>query len=711
MVLNDNGEIVKTEFVVEGRKQPLIEIRERTLKNQEKFMRHRADDEYDTMTHESVTTLLKAINEYNEGESLKSMQNRLKDIERTRHIKIWHDLSTIANHGHLVFMASSLYDPAIHYTNAEYQNVTGCKKVDVQTKVESPEVYIVARSGSSDVEQLTYIDTRLECLEDLNVKLQTNAGNDVSDIMRFFHGDSPARQLESGQQKGGNFYCSGCGANAQQAYDLDICFSCHYMSLTERQQLVLSGPLGRKNSLAKVSKPFQNLKKDELIRELNARQIYEGETKKDLEKLLTEELHGVQRVPALLYTNPTSTLESINCGKYEVLSFEPLHDIGKHIENVLTELPFHLPKKEATAVKDVLQCSIGGKDTKRTFDYRCTLIILAKQSSQIISSNLIQELLSTLVEIQRIAYSSEAERTPKSVLRLHNMTWYHGILCREIFGFKLKELTTRKLYGNYYHNITSHAAIQHRLISGKSCNVEEQERIFNTITNITKSTSSYHPSHIIGNIFIRLQAEKEMQIFQGSCDSKQEASVSHLASSLPAYGNTIIPSKFIEKHIRSWQAHLERISDFLLAGQGSWWLQQEHGNVEFLDGEGAASTHSQGPLLHHLHSSNFRAEEDYLAKCWKECLENGVTLPINVVRVDDGSGQMKIVRLLPEDTTTNKSTQLDDDQEQPQPSCNPTEKMLLDTEIVGFHVHPHDNSDLPSSELDDSEASNEPNNL
>ncbi len=132
--------------------------------------------------------------------------------------------------------------------------------------------------------------------------------------------------------------------------------------------------------------------------------------------------------------------------------------------------------------------------------------------------------------------------------------------------------------------------------------------------------------------------------------------------------------------------------------------------MEFLDGEGAASTHSQGPLLHHFCSSNFRAEEDYLAKCWKECLENGVILPINVVRVDDGSGQMKVVRLLPEDTTTNKSTQLDDDQEQPQPSCNLTEKMLLDTEIVGFHVHPHDNSDLPSSELDDSEASNEPNN-
>jgi hypothetical protein len=44
------------------------------------------------------------------------------------------------------------------------------------------------------------------------------------------------------------------------------------MSLTERQQLVLSGPLGRKNYLSKASKPFQNLKKDELIQELNATQ-------------------------------------------------------------------------------------------------------------------------------------------------------------------------------------------------------------------------------------------------------------------------------------------------------------------------------------------------------------------------------------------------------------------------------------------------------
>ena len=150
----------------------------------------------------------------------------------------------------------------------------------------------------------------------------------------------------------------------------------------------------------------------------------------------------------------------MNCDKYEILSFELLHDIGKYIENVLAELPFYLPEKEAAA-EEVINCSIGSKDTKRTFDYRYDLVIVEKHSSKIVTSNIVQQLLTTLVEIQRIAYSLESEGTAKSVLSLHNMTWYHGILCRKMFGFKLKELTMHKLYSNYYHNITSHAAMQH----------------------------------------------------------------------------------------------------------------------------------------------------------------------------------------------------------------------------------------------------------
>ena len=118
--------------------------------------------------------------------------------------------------------------------------------------------------------------------------------------------------------------------------------------------------------------------------------------------------------------------------------FEPLHDVGKHIENILNGLPSHLTSEEANIVKEVKILSLGGQDTKRTFDYRCTLITLAKHLYKYTTSKYVLLLLHTMVDVQRIAYSSDKDRTPKSVLRLHNMTWYHGILCREVFGFKLK---------------------------------------------------------------------------------------------------------------------------------------------------------------------------------------------------------------------------------------------------------------------------------
>ncbi|CAB4042920.1 Hypothetical predicted protein [Paramuricea clavata] len=202
MVLSDFGEVVKTEFVVDGRKQPSLETREIMLSNQEKYMRQRTDAEHEKTKNDSLTTLLTTVDEYVAGENEDKMR--------------------------------------VHYTNEEYRNITGSENVDIQMKVQTPEVYIVVRSGSSDFAQLAYIDTRLQCLQDMSFKLKTNSANDLTDAMRLLHDDSPARHLESGQQKGGNFYCSGCGANAQQAYHLDIVFF-HYLSLFDRQQLVLAG--------------------------------------------------------------------------------------------------------------------------------------------------------------------------------------------------------------------------------------------------------------------------------------------------------------------------------------------------------------------------------------------------------------------------------------------------------------------------------------
>ena len=131
-------------------------------------------------------------------------------------------------------MVSCLYDPALFYTNQEYHEKTG-ETVDIQQEVESPELYLIARSSSSDLdrvvknpgflektqptrvfwgilkfnlvdrtldlEQLCYVDTRVECLLELAEKITTSYGIPRTDVMWFFNGDSPARQFECGSKK------------------------------------------------------------------------------------------------------------------------------------------------------------------------------------------------------------------------------------------------------------------------------------------------------------------------------------------------------------------------------------------------------------------------------------------------------------------------------------------------------------------------------
>ena len=215
------------------------------------------------------------------------------------------------------------------------------------------------------------------------------------------------------------------------------------------------------------------------------------------------------------------------------------------------------------------------------------------------------------------------------------------MLCRAVIGFRLKKLTVRKFYGTYLQNITSHASIQNRLINGRSANTEEQERIFNAITNITCTTSSFHSDHIISNILVRLQAEKDLAAgHAASSVQKQQDHVSKLASSLPKLPNTVIPKAMLVKHPSSWQAHLERISDFLLVGKGFWWDESENGDIHFMDAKGNPESMEKGPLLHHFRSSTFKSEETYLKKCWLKCLEQKPNLPILRLQIEDENGNM-----------------------------------------------------------------------
>jgi hypothetical protein len=136
-VLDADGSITKVHFVVEGRKCPLQEIREKTLKESAKYMRKNENEYFEEMSSEDVMKKLLTANEVKEGEDMANLKQHLMEIERTRHLLVWHDLSTVANHSHLVFMVSCLYDPAIYYTDEEYEQMTG-KKINIQAKIETP---------------------------------------------------------------------------------------------------------------------------------------------------------------------------------------------------------------------------------------------------------------------------------------------------------------------------------------------------------------------------------------------------------------------------------------------------------------------------------------------------------------------------------------------------------------------------------------------
>ena len=195
------------------------------------------------------------------------------------------------------------------------------KTVNVQAIVEKPELYIVARCKSND-EQLAYVETHTVCLKDLDKNLYFN-GTEITDRMRFFKGDGPAVEYESGQQKGGYFYCI-CGIHSDRVTESDHAFQCPMKTVDERQKTVLVGSVGHQNTLNKKPKSFAYLSKADielgvLEKKLNWRQ---NMTKRELQFELSQELREISRVPALFYSTPLETLQNLNLQFYDILPSE-----------------------------------------------------------------------------------------------------------------------------------------------------------------------------------------------------------------------------------------------------------------------------------------------------------------------------------------------------------------------------------------------------
>ena len=576
-----DGEIVSKTFSVKGRKIPLLNIRKTLLHQYHKYMRLNSDAFFDSLEKDKLAQKLQAIGEFIENEDLECMRERAKNFERTRNFLAWHDGSSIANHGHILISMNILYDPAVFFTSAEWKEKYG-EDIDIQSIVETPELYIIGRCRSND-EQLGYIDTRIKCLKELetnlNVREIVNSQDKnikIADVMRMFTGDLPAVALESGNQKGGFYFCPSCDIHICQTDDISGSFQKNIRSLAFRQKEVLKGKFGKMNSLKKQTNPFENLTAEEMKQELMSRDIdisHLKVTKKELGVTLKKSLKGIKRVPALLMQDPIKDLQELQLGNYEIAMLEPMHDIANHIENILEELPHHL--KEPHKSTFVMQYSVlkAEKERKRCCDWRRILLFLTHSLYHKIDGK-VHRLLKTLSEIQRILYMNDELRTPKEILRLHTSCFEHFILLKSLIDInKLSSGITRdRLFGKYAHNLLVHAPIQYRLLACKSIAAERQECMFHTAQEVTTSKTNNRPDHIIENMVLRMQYKKLDQSMH-DCESSKSSTINNDIKSLGKHvskiqNNTVIEYEYIRPNPFDLEAFLQTISGYLIFGEG-----------------------------------------------------------------------------------------------------------------------------------------------
>lgn len=191
---------------------------------------------------------------------------------------------------------------------------------------------------------------------------------------------------------------------------------------------------------------MDKLKVQDLRTELQVRGMEtRGKRKQELEADFDEIRRGITNVPALLQGVADKSLAEFNLNKYEISPIEHLHDIKGHLSNIIEEIKVLITGPVKMKV-DSICSSVLSKETLRWSDFRkgAVLILLALQELQ--PQSKFTAVLKTAVEISEILYSDPQNRSPTSVLRLHNLTFVHAKLCVEVFGCP-KTMSTRKMFG------------------------------------------------------------------------------------------------------------------------------------------------------------------------------------------------------------------------------------------------------------------------
>lgn len=89
-------------------------------------------------------------------------------------------------------------------------------------------------------------------------------------------------------------------------------------------------------------------------------------------------------------------------------------------------------------------------------------------------------LVMSLVELQKLAYAPDCQRSPRSILRAYNQSFIFATTYAQMFQDP-KSAQHRSMYGMPFHCIAVHLPESLRLVSGRSLVAEHAERQFNKL--------------------------------------------------------------------------------------------------------------------------------------------------------------------------------------------------------------------------------------
>ena len=245
--------------------------------------------------------------------------------------------------------------------------------------------------------------------------------------------------------------------------------------------------------------------------------------------------------------------------------------------------------------------------------------------------------IETAVRISEPLYMIEAYRNPRNILRLYKCSWLHHELCSKLITNFHKKMTYYTFFGTYIHSLVAHAPQQMEIISLRSVNTENQERLFGQARRSASAASNRHPQNVLSTIILRLQAKAT---FKDKPDAEKTADsiVSKAGTDVPRYRGTMISKSFSDAHQRSWQVHLKRISHYLIVNKGVWW-EETASHFHFFDGDDDPEFKTEGPQLRHFRTTSMKEVTQSIDGAWKQILENKVEIPTTSLQYFDGQGE------------------------------------------------------------------------